>query len=333
MQSTKILTLGWNHGLLSVERFGARLGPLLFVLPDGRQVAPLAVAPWFSENFDSSREPLYHRLRGEWPCVPFGVARARHSVLGWPEGLAPGFLDAAHGYCSSQEWEVLEASDRCIALGIDYPACHPVARIERFIRPVVDQPAVELALAITTRSDCSLPIGLHPTLALPNGLGRWYVDLVPWELVATYPYLPIPDSVVVPGQFVPISAVPTVAGKLMDARFFPPEFAAEELLQILHTNGQLRVVNEGERFSFELSWNQKHFPSLILWISHQGLKTPPWNGRFSTLGVEPVCSAFDLGTVTARNKNPINSRGVRTVYEFHAGEAFTTSYRLAARSL
>jgi len=38
--------LAWRHGCLSVQRFGGMLGPLTFILEDGRQVSPLYMAPW-----------------------------------------------------------------------------------------------------------------------------------------------------------------------------------------------------------------------------------------------------------------------------------------------
>ncbi|MBK1865266.1 hypothetical protein [Taklimakanibacter albus] len=292
-------TIGWDHGLLAVDRFGGRLGPVLFVLPDGRQVAPLAVAPWFSEKVDLSLTPLFHRLRGEWPCVPFGK-------------------DVSHGYSASQEWDVLEASDSRIRLAIAYPDAHPIRRLERIIRPLPDRPAIDLELIIDTREDCRLPVGLHPTL----GAGPWFIDLPPETSVAT------PNSIIAP-----IASVPTSDGAFIDARHFPPDVPTEELLQVLEANGRVGLINKGEGYRLDLTWNEAHFPSLLLWISHRGLMMPPWNGRTTMLGVEPVCSAFDLGTTVAQGDNPIKDRGIATTLAFRAGETFRTQYRLAAQPI
>lgn len=293
------LTLGWDYGLLAVDRFGGRLGPVLFVLPDGRQVAPLAMAPWFSENVDPSLNPLFHRLRGEWPCVPFGK-------------------DVGHGYSASRDWDVLEASDSCIRLAIAYPAAHPIRRLERIIRPLPDRPAIDLELVIEAREDCRLPVGLHPTL----GAGPWFIDLPPETSVAT------PNSIIAP-----IAKVPTSDGAFIDARHFPPDVPAEELLQVLDTNSHVSLVNEAERYRLDLTWNDTHFPSLLLWISHHALTMPPWNGRTTMLGVEPVCSAFDWGTTASQGDNPINTRGIATTLALRAGETFRTQYRLSAGAL
>lgn len=305
----KPLTLGWDYGLLVVERFGGRLGPVLFLLPDGRQVAPLAVAPWFSENVDLS-QPLFHRLRGEWPCVPFGK-------------------DSSHGYAAAHDWDVLEASDTCIRLAIAYPAGHPIRRLERTIRPLPDRPAIDLELLIEARTDCRLPLGLHPTL----GAGPWLIDLPLETLVATYPHPPTPNSIISPGCFAPIASVPTSDGGSIDARHFPSGVPAEELLQVLEAKGRVSLINTSEAYRFDLTWNADHFPSLVLWISHRALTAPPWNGRVSMLGVEPVCSAFDLGTAVSQGENPINNRGIRTTQQFYAGQTFVTRYRLAAEQI
>lgn len=326
----KPLALGWNHGLLSVDRFGGRLGPVLFLLPDGRQVAPLAVASWFSEDIDLSHQPLFHRLRGEWPCVPFGFERDRPSAYDWPASSAKQAIDSGHGFSASHDWEVLEASDECIKLAITYPADHPIARLERMIRPVPDRPAIDLHLHVEARADCRLPLGLHPTLAAPVGAGHWFIDLSPDTIVATCPYKPTPNSTVAPGRFAPIAAVPTLEGKSVDARYFPPGFPTEELLQVLEVKGRVDLVNSSENYRLTLAWDPDHFPSLVLWISHRGLTNPPWNARFSALGVEPICSAFDLGTAVSQAENPISRRGIRTAHAFRAGETFSTRYRLAA---
>jgi hypothetical protein len=293
------LTLGWNYGLLAVERFGGRLGPVLFLLPDGRQVAPLSVAPWFSEKVDLSLTPLFHRLRGEWPCVPFGK-------------------DVGHGYSASHDWEVLEASDSCIRLAIAYPDAHPIRRLERIIRPLPDGPAIDLELIIDAREDCRRPVGLHPIL----GAGPWFIDLPPETSVA------IPDSI-----FAPIASIPTSSGAFVDARRFPPDVPAEMLLQVLETKGHVGLVHGSESYRLDLTWNEAHFPSLLLWISHRALTMPPWNGRTTMLGVEPVCSAFDLGTAVSQGDNPIKARGTATTLAFRASETFRTQYRLSVGAL
>ena len=77
--------LGWEHGALAVQRLGAMLAPLTFVLADGRQVTPLQVAPWAGEPGAEDLPGILRRLRGEWPCVPFGYSVPGE---GWPADWA-----------------------------------------------------------------------------------------------------------------------------------------------------------------------------------------------------------------------------------------------------
>ncbi|QIG49335.1 hypothetical protein G5V57_17365 [Nordella sp. HKS 07] len=296
MSIERTLTLGWNYGLLGVERFGGRLGPVLFILPDGRQVAPLSIAPWFGEEIDLSRQPLFHRLRGEWPCVPFGFDRDRPATQDWPSGSVGSCVDVGHGYGSSHEWELLEHSTTRVSLAIAYPAGHPIARLERTICPVPDRPAIDLHLSVEVRSDCRLPIGLHPTLAAPKADGRWFIDLDPRTIVATYPYQPDPLSIITPGLFVPIGAVPGTDGSIIDARYFPPKRRAEDLLQVLEANGSVGLLNSSENYRLGLSWVRDHFPSLLLWISNRAL-TAPLGIRASRLWVSSPYAPRSISAV------------------------------------
>ena len=50
------------------------LAPLAFLLPNGRQVSPMHVAPWAEEPVAATLPGILQRLRGDWPCVPFGYA-------------------------------------------------------------------------------------------------------------------------------------------------------------------------------------------------------------------------------------------------------------------
>jgi hypothetical protein len=66
--------LGWRYGALTVQRHAAMLAPITFLLPNGRQVSPMHVATWAEEPIAAEQPGILQRLRGEWPCVPFGYA-------------------------------------------------------------------------------------------------------------------------------------------------------------------------------------------------------------------------------------------------------------------
>jgi hypothetical protein len=97
--------LAWAHGVVSVESLGGMLGPTLFVLPDGRQIAPFQVAPWAGEPGTVQLPGILQRLRGEWTCVPFGSDGDRPAASGWPESNVASTVDPdPHGFGSNHHW-------------------------------------------------------------------------------------------------------------------------------------------------------------------------------------------------------------------------------------
>ena len=92
----------WEHGVFSVESLGGMLGPTSFVLPDGRQVAPFQIAPWANEPGGEDLPKILRRLRGEWPCVPFGSDADRAATGDWPGSQIAGTVDSfPHGFGST----------------------------------------------------------------------------------------------------------------------------------------------------------------------------------------------------------------------------------------
>ena len=75
--------LAWDHGCLSLQRLAGMLGPVTFLLPDGRQISPLQIAPWFADPRRETLPGVLRRLRGEWPCAPFGADAPRNLPEGW----------------------------------------------------------------------------------------------------------------------------------------------------------------------------------------------------------------------------------------------------------
>jgi len=62
-------------------------------------------------------------------------------------------------------------------------------------------------------------------------------------------------------------------------------------------------------------------------MSNRGRPHFPWNGTFTALGVEPVCTAFDLGFASI-HENPLSKNGVKTAMEFHKNHVWTTEYSI-----
>jgi len=325
--------IAWEYGIVSVERRGGMLAPALFVLPDGRQVAPFQVAPWFSEPAAQTLSGLMPRLRGDWPCIPFGFDVDRDPFADWPRSRAADAVDEGHGFGANHDWTFAEDRPDALSLFIDYPQSHPIARLERRIAPDPSGPAIDVELTVHPRRDCRLPIGIHPTFRLPAATGMFEIALDSSTRIATFPGELDASAIFSPGRFAEISSVPLKRGGTLDIRRIPLADNTEELVQVLDTGGGILLRNHQEGYAVRLSWNATDFPSFLLWLSNRGRTIEPWRGRHLALGVEPVCSAFDLGTAISQVANPLNERGIPTVHAFEAGRAWTTRYRFVVEAV
>lgn len=322
-------SLVWQHGVVSVEDLGGMLGPTLFVLPDGRQVAPFQVAPWADDAGDDL-PGILKRLRGEWPCVPFGSDADRPAADGWPGSVAASTVDPfPHGFSSNNAWRFEAGAAGSITLGIDYPESHPIRRLRRTVTPDPRAAALDFTLEIDVRADCVLPLGLHPSFRLPSRPGAVRIEVGSGVSGMTFPAPVDESSIFVQGALLePWHDVPLKAGGRLDVRQVPVAEATEELVQLLDMPGRASLWNTAEGYRTTLSWNAEHYPSALLWFSNRGRTMAPWNGRHLALGLEPICSAFDLGQQVSAAENPISKRGVPTARSFRAGEQFVTRYRI-----
>ncbi len=329
--------LAWAHGCLAVQRQAGMLGPVTFVLADGRQISPMQMPPWTFESEAAALPGVLRQLRGEWPCVPFGFSLPAD---GWPEAwravMPPGpAAEEAHGYSSNHPWQWLPGAAGSLRLGIDLPPQSPVARLERVVTPDPVAAAIDLELHIHVRAACRLPLGLHPTFRLPLAPGMARLEPGLFDHGLTYPATVEPGAALfASGQrFTDLAQVPARDGGVRDATALPYAENIEELLQLNHTGGTAALANLAEGYRVRLHWQREHFPSLLLWLSNRGRTAYPWNGRHLAVGIEPVCSPFGLGVATAGADNPIARGGTPTARAFAAGEHFVTRYRIAAEAL
>jgi hypothetical protein len=327
---SRVRSLAWRFGTLSVESLGAMLGATSFTLADGRQVAPFQIAPWTTEGSWTELPAILRRLRGEWPCVPFGSDADRLAKDGWPASQAADTVDAfPHGFSANNDWQFAAESASRISLSIAYPAEHPIASLERHVTPDPLGAAIDFELVVNVRRDCVLPIGLHPCFRLPAVPGAMRIEADPGKGSATFPFDVDASSIFERGQFLERwNEVPLRDGSTLDVSRVPLAGATEEILQLLDMPGHASILNIAEGYRVRLNWDREHFPSALLWFSNRGRMAAPWNGRHLALGLEPICSAFDLGQQISAADNPISRRGVRTARAFSAGERFATRYRV-----
>lgn len=329
-----VRALSWAHGRLEVQSLGGMAGPIMFRLPDGRAVQPMQVAPWAEEPGAAELPGILRRLRGEWPCVPFGADGARDLPEGWAAD-GPSFDGAAvaHGHGSHVDWRFLDPMPDRIALDCAYPDTHPVRTLRRTLCPDPEAAAVDITLEVVTRRACRLPLGLHPTFRLEEGDG---VELVPpdFRMGRVFP-LPVDESSLLrpDAVFDSPGRVPTRAGGTVSLARLPLAGRNEDLVQLCGVSGDVVLRRPREGYQVRLSWDTAHFPSVLLWISNRGRRQAPWNGRHLAVGIEPVCSAFDLGPAVSTGTNPIAAAGVATAMAFAPDLTFATAYRIAVEPL
>lgn len=326
------VTIFWDRGRAQVQLLGGMVTPVL-TLPDGREIAPLVTAPWGDDDTaDHDALPgLMKRLRGEWPCVPFGAPDAPADLPSRWRPAKPSLVgEDFHGFGAHHDWTVTGQEDGAVSLAIDYPADHPIARLERRIAGVAGAPAIEISLTIHARRAVAAPIALHPVFRLPIEPGAADLNPGPFAEARSFP-LPVepgvsrlrPDAV-----FATLEKAPAKGGPLALNRL-PLPVDTEELVQLCGTLGRVELTNHAEAYRATLDYDAEVFPSTLLWLSNRGRSAYPWNGRFLGLGIEPLRGAFDLGPdVGCAPDNPIARAGHATALDLSPDTPFTTTYRI-----
>jgi hypothetical protein len=327
--------LAWNHGKVAVQPLGGMVD-VQFLLPSGKTVSPMYRAPWIGEPIAADVPAMIQRLRGDWFCVPFG---AGHSVPGltdrWKDAGEPEAGGLVHGYGSHHEWRLVSSDEWGMVLRIDYPEASPIARLERTIRPRQQASAIDFELKVEAKAPVSLPIGLHPTFRLSPLPRTTRIDPGSFRFGLTYPgdfepgaFFPEPDA-----EFDSLERVPMQRGGTADFSRLPLEGDSETLVQLCDTDGRFNLANAAEKYQVWLEWDSNKLPSCVLWISNRCRKRAPWNGRNVALGIEPVCSAFEMGNAVSSRRNPISEKGVKTAVAFKKAETWKVEYSIGAEEL
>lgn len=333
-------TFEWGGIRGEVAALGGMLGPVWFTRPDGRVVQPFSVAPWADDPPEkrNTLPPILRQLRGEFPCVPFGVAAARTDLPPhWMDGLdptCPPADDFAHGYGANHVWHLVKQTETAIVIAIDYPKNHAVRRLTRCIS-LEDHQRVKIDLHIEMRRDAALPIGLHPIFVLPAKIAAAHLSIPSLQSVRTFP-VPVDDvSQCVPDQISDtLKQIRTKDGETLDVTRLPLSVQTEELLAVSLTDGYVRLADLQNGYAVDLSWDIDVFPQCLLWLSNRGRRAYPWCGRFCAIGIEPIAAAFDLGVAHSANPDgPLARSGIATQTPLAVGAPFTTSYAIAVRDL
>lgn len=297
---TTVWRLRWPHGEAELQSLGGMLAPVTFELSDGRRFQPLQVAPWAEEPQSASLPGILRRLRGEWPCVPFGRDdRPAGLPATWAAVAAlDGEKPWGHGYGAHHHWHLVAQGVDFIRIAIDYPPASPVERLGREIRADPDLAALDITLTIIARRDVTLPVALHPTFRLPQEPGSVVLEQISFDRAISYPVPAEPgiSRLAAAAASDDLTAMPGV-GASLDLTRLPLARATEELLQLKNCRSPIVLHYRAAQAHVSLSWDQAALPDVMLWLSNGGRAAEPWRGRHYALGIEPLNGPFDLGQV------------------------------------
>lgn len=295
LKTTQEWTLTWDCGTVAVQSLGGMLAPVTFRLPGGRSISPLQVAPWGVEE-DPHLPGVLRRLRGEWPCLPYGASRPPNGLpVTWKSYPADDAWD--HGFTANHHWRLIGQGPDFLTVGIDYPDDADIDRLERTVRVVAGLPSVSVELTVFSRRRCQLPFALHPTFTVPE-TGVVIRSAIA-SRVETYPVQAEPgvSRLAVNAAGKSLDSMPAADGGVLSFTELPLPFATEELMQMVGCTGLFTIHYVKEAVDVHLSWDAAVLPDALIWISNGGRSHSPWLGRHFALGVEPMSGFFDLGRV------------------------------------
>ncbi|MEE3661134.1 hypothetical protein V2I52_04200 [Brenneria sp. g21c3] len=326
MNAHRVSSLNSHDGLLraQVSSAGGILTSLTYQPAPGCSHAIFHRAHWLDDPIAcAGQPPLMRRLAGEWVGVPFG-----HS-----EKEAEGyFSQAPHGLPVNGQWEMDDSHANHIRLTFNYPDDYPLARLQRTIT-LADNGEVDFSLTIAARRSCRFPVGLHPIFPVGGEAGEVRLSAENLQQGIVYPTATEPNiSQLQPlARFTDLAAVPALNGATANLSRLPLPFPTEEIVQLLSPVSGIKLHYPTRQITVSLHWDTQWLPHCLLWFSNGGRAMPPWDGKNHCLGVEPVCSAWDLGP-GSRADNPISDLGYETSLALTPDQPITIGYRIRCQT-
>lgn len=289
-------------------------------------------APWLKENYYQDQAGLMEHLSGEWACVPFGFVNSDSSLF---------LANAPHGLPCHSTWSVKELSEdkSKITLVYNYPQGNDLKSIERTIELGEDR--VYLSFSVIAHKDCAAPMGVHPVFPTAGKDNELELEIAGDGMVYGIECEPKVSRLVVGAHFDALSAIPLQEqyhnldgnSSVMDGTHLPKPYHTEEIVQMLHPNGQAVLKYKNKGIKVTLSWDKDLIPTCLLWMSNYGRKFEPWQGKNCCLGIEPIAGAWDLAEQSIKDDNAIAKAGVATTVALKAQVPTTFKYEIAISDL
>jgi hypothetical protein len=298
---------------LAVTRRGAHMAPVTFARTGAAPIAPYAISPWQQPGELRPQVGSERGLRGDFFCLPFGKGSA-------PDGIHP-----PHGATSQSDWTLVaqtsEGGIHRLTLALETPI-----RTGRVERAFLLRDGHDAVYTETTVHGFAGPatFGHHAVLRMPDAEGALRVSTSPISVGMTFPQ-PFADpakgeqqGLAVGARFEDLHAVPAFAeGSAVDCTSFPARAGCTDLLQIATTPSKSEpawtvAVNTQEGYLWFALKDALVLPSTVFWIENRGRHNEPWNSRTVLLGLEDVCTYFDLGINAASVPNAFSEAGFAT---------------------
>jgi hypothetical protein len=271
----------------------------LVVTDEGREVAPLHVAPWLvsGETLDPDTPVHLARLAGDFFCAPFAAAEGGSPMHGWP----------ANG-----NWIVEDASPFRAVLE------NPVsgARVVKELTIRDDHPFVYQRHVFEGGSG-PMPVANHAMLSLPRG-GILRFSSKRWFESSANPQETDPargrSGLAYPARSTDPHAFPAMAGGTVDLTHYPWFQGTEDFAVGVeapgHTLGWTAVTRPAEGDLYLSLRLAQRLPMTMLWHSNAGRHYAPWSGRHTgVLGVEEGAALHMLGLGSKESPDPLTAAG------------------------
>ena len=106
--------INWDGGEVSTFQLGCMMVPKFKI--DGKLIEPLHTADWVNDKSDqfNSLPGILKNLRGEFPCVPFGINSSVDEINDqWKSTYStdPYIVNEPHGFSANNNMELVELTD------------------------------------------------------------------------------------------------------------------------------------------------------------------------------------------------------------------------------
>lgn len=299
------------------------MAPVHFFLDTSNPVSPYYINPWHNE-IPGPSDPVLRILRGDFFCLPFGANTSPYQKE----------IHPPHGQTATAEWEPAEyiSTDNKVRASFRLNTDIRAGRVTKTITLREGHQALYINHLLEDFSG-PLSLGHHAIMAPPKDGQPLYLSTSPFQWGMTDPGI---VDFCINGEyhcleggqeFSDLTRVPSIWKNhpSVDCSIFPHHRGFTDILQLCPAPSSIPAWTVAAAPSAGYLWfslkDPSILPSTLFWMESGGRHSTPWNGRNCCLGLEEICGYFAFGLKESEEENPLNSRGVPTVFRFSPGSS------------